>query len=326
MVSFTDKDTFFRLINNFEYVPYTQTEGWYKYNSFSKPEDVVFIVDNISAPSIACFANVKKFFGLQLLMIEGECLKSNSVARETIQSFFEDITKLGYDFVEISSVAIYNAEYEIGIRSAGYLKPVGSFSVHLSKIIDLQKEIAFSGNWRRNLKKSEKHYLQFEVVENASQQEITTFLELYSKLLSDKKILHYIAPDQLKHLLADPHFKLAVAKDDNDQTNAVFIFFTDGTNAVSLFTAKSDEAKDNGAMFFIYAKLLEHLQQTKHQYFDVGRLVPSTTKELNGVFDFKDGMKGDYVIYNDEWSWYKKNRYRTMIYFVKKFLMKKREA
>jgi|GEM_PF-754626 len=326
MVSLSDKHNFFRLINDFEYVPYTQTEGWYKYNSFSKPEDVVFIVDNAEEPSIACFGYVKKFPGLRLLMIEGECLKKNTVSREIIQSFFEDITKLGYDFVEISSIAIYNPEYEIGIRSAGYLKPVGTFSVHLSKVIDLQTEIAFSGNWRRNLKKSEKHHLQFEVIENASHNDITTFLELYAKLLADKNIHHNIAPDQLKYLLADPHFKLAVAKDDNDKTDAVFIFFTDGTNAVSLFTAKSEEAKDNGSMFFIYAKLLEYLQQTAHRYFDVGRLMPSMTKELNGVFDFKDGMKGDYVIYNDEWSWYKKSRYRTIIYFVKKFLMKKREA
>ncbi|MDH7462451.1 GNAT family N-acetyltransferase [Chitinophagaceae bacterium 26-R-25] len=326
MVSLSDKHNFFTLIKDFEYVPYTQTEGWYKYNSFSKPEDVVFIVDNIEEPSIACFGYIKKFFGLRMLMIEGECLKKNTVSREMVQSFFEDITKLGYDFVEISSISIYNPEYEIGIRSAGYLKPVGTFSMHLSKVIDLKKEISFSGNWRRNLKKSEKLHLQFEVIENASEKDITTFLELYTKLLSDKKIHHNIAPDQLKYLLADSRFKLAVAKDGNDKTDAVFIFFTDKTNAVSLFTAKSEEAKDNGAMFFIYAKLLEHLQQTAHSYFDVGRLTPSMTKELNGVFDFKDGMKGDYVIYNDEWSWYKKSRYRTMIYFVKKFLMKKREA
>jgi hypothetical protein len=326
MVSLINKQTFFKLIKDFEYVPYTQTEGWYKYNSFSKPEDVVFITDNISDPSIACFGYVKKFFGLRLLMIEGECFKKNNVSRETIQSFFEDITKLGYDFIEISSIAIYNPEYEIGIRSAGYLKPVGAFSMHLSKVIDLQTEIAFSGNWRRNLKKAQKHNWRFEVIENASQNDIKTFLELYSKLLSDKKINHHIAPDQLTYLLADPHFKLATAQDERNAVHAVFIFFADGTNGVSLFTAKSEEAKDNGAMFFIYAKLLEHLQQTGHRYFDVGRLIPSAAKELNGVFDFKDGMKGDYVIYNDEWSWYKNSRYRTMIYFVKKFLMKKREA
>lgn len=326
MVSLSDKNNFFTLINDFEYVPYTQAEGWYKYNSFSKPEDVVFIVNDAAKPTVACFGYVKKFFGLRLLMIEGECLKKNNVSREIIQSFFEDITKLGYDFVEVSSIAIYNPEYEIGIRSAGYLKPVGTFSVHLSKLIDLQNGVAFSGNWRRNLKKAEKHHLKFQVIENVSQNNINTFLYLYDRLLADKKFHHEILPDQLEYLLADPHFKLAVAKDDNGEANAVFIFFTDGKNAISLFTAKSEEAKDNGAMFFIYAKLLEHLQQTTHRYFDVGRLLPSVTKELNGVFDFKDGMKGDYVIYNDEWSWYRKNRYRTMMYLVKKFLMKKRES
>jgi hypothetical protein len=259
-------------------------------------------------------------------MIEGECLKKNNVSREIIHSFFEGITKLGFDFIEVSSIAIYNPEYEIGIRTAGYLKPVGTFSIHLSKVIDLQKEIAFSGNWRRNLKKTEKQPLQFEVIENASSHDIKTFLDLYSNLLADKKFQHNILPAQLEYLLAYPRFKLAVVKSNSDETHAVFIFFTDGTNAVSLFTAKSKEAKDNGAMFFVYARLLEYLQQTGHSCFDVGRLVPSVTKELGGVFDFKDGMKGEYVIYNDEWSWYKKNSYRTIIYFVKKFLMKKREA
>jgi hypothetical protein len=326
MVSLLDKHTFFTLIKDFEYVPYIQTEGWYKYNSFSKPEDVVFIVDNADEPSIACFAYVKKFFGYRLLSIEGECLKKNNVSREIIQSFFEGITKLGYDFIEVNSVDIYNPEYEIGIRTAGYLKPVGTFSVHLSKIVDLKKELAYNYRWRRNLKKTEQHDLQFEVLENISLNEIGAFLHLYAKLLAEKKIHHQILPAQLEYLFADKCFKLAVVKNKNNVADAFFVFYTNGTNAELLFTAKSEEAKDNRAMFFIYSKLLEYLQQTGHHNFDVARLLPSVVKEINGVFDFKDSMQGDYVIYNNEWSWYKKRSYRSLMYFVKKFLMKKPEV
>ena len=58
----------------------------------------------------------------------------------------------------------------------------------------------------------------------------------------------------------------------------------------------------------------------------MGRIVPSHLLNLKGVFDFKDGIHGEYVIYNGEWSWYKKQYYRPLIYFVKKYLLKKREA
>jgi hypothetical protein len=287
---------------------------------------VVFIVNDPAAPTIACFGYVKKFFGLRLLSLEGECLKSNNVSRRIIQSFFEDITTLGYHFIEVNSIAIYDPEYEIGVRRAGYLKPVGSFSMHLSKVTDLRKEIGYSEQWTRNLRKSRRNNLRFEVCENISQQDIHRFLDLYSKLQTDKKFHHHILPAQLEYLFTDPRFKMAMVKNDDDSLHALFIYFTDGINATSLFTAKSEEAKNSRAMFVIFSQLLQHLKQTGNHYFDANRLVPSSTKELNGVFDFKDGLEGDYVIYNNEWSWYKKSSYRILIYFVKKFLMKKREA
>jgi hypothetical protein len=54
------------------------------------------------------------------------------------------------------------------------------------------------------------------------------------------------------------------------------------------------------------------------------KLVPST-KPINSVFLFKNGVEGKHIVLNGEWSWYKNLYYRPLMYFVKKYLMKKRE-
>ena len=58
-----DKNRYFQILEQFEIVPYTQSRGWYEMHSLYKPESIIFIVNDLENPTIACFAHVKRSLG-----------------------------------------------------------------------------------------------------------------------------------------------------------------------------------------------------------------------------------------------------------------------
>ena len=320
----SDKQKYFELIKDFEYIPVTQSEGWYDFHAYKNPERIIFIVDALDNPAIACFAHVKKFLHLKMLQIEGEATIRKTMTSKQIQLFYREITNLGYDFIETNSQAIYNPEYEIGIRKAGYLRPVGLFSTHLSVLVDLNKALTLSSNWEKNLKIASRQKFSFEVVELIQEKHIQEFLSQYKTLLNDKKFDFQLNKDQISQLLTDQSFGLANIKDEEDSIIACFVFYKHEKYAESIFRTKKDSARKTGATFFLYVKLLDFLRKNGVEYFDMGRITPGN-KSKDGVADFKTGIKGALIIYNGEWSWYKKPLYRPLMYFVKKYLFNRNE-
>ncbi|MDR2475979.1 MAG: hypothetical protein LBD45_09000 [Bacteroidales bacterium] len=324
-----NKEKFVEVTRDFEYIPFPQSIGWHNLHACTKPDNpeaFIFLADSIANPTIACFGFVMKFLWMKMLLIEGECIRQLPVSRETIQPFYQAIQKLPFDFIEINSHLLYTPEYEIGIRKAGYLRPVGLFSTQLSKIIHLQQPISLSGNWKRNLQKARKNSLKFELLTEITPIYLKTFMQLYAKLLVEKKFSHTFSAAQFGELLKTPEFSLACARDENDEIQVTFIIFTSKGYAQSMFCAKSEKAKQTGATFFAYHETLNYLKNSNYQHFDMGRMLASSTQTLKGVFDFKDGVEGEYITYCGEWAWYKRQYYRPLMFFVKKFLMKKRET
>ena len=88
------KAEFFDITKLFEYVPYTQSSGWFSFFYGDKKEGFIFLVDDDNNPQVACFGHVKKSFGLKMLVLEGECLKSNSYKSSLIKSFYEVIPSM----------------------------------------------------------------------------------------------------------------------------------------------------------------------------------------------------------------------------------------
>ena len=318
------KDLFFEITKQFECVPYTQTLGWHSYFISDEKDDFVFLVDDESKPQIACFGHVKRALGFKMLLIEGECLKLASYKSVLIKSFYEGFPQLNFDMVEVVSNSIYNSEFEIGIRRAGFLRPVGSFSMPLSNWINLKEEIQYNSNWKRNNKKSLDFKLSFELHETPTDDLIQTVISLYNQFTQEKGFAHQLHVESTKRLLQSDNFSLAVVTNEEKSIVSFIIFHQNKHHAGLLYAAKSEDAKENGATFFMYSSLFEALKDKGIETFDMEKLVPST-HSTDGVFLFKDGVKGDRVVYNGEWSWYKKSIYRPLMYFVKKGLFKKRE-
>ncbi len=322
-----DKNTFFSITRFFDYVPFSQSEGWWMMNSSEDENRFLFFVDDAKNPRIACMGRIMKYAWLKMLQIEGECLAQKKLTdSKTIRDFYTEIAKNDFDIIEVNSSMPYTPLYEIGIREAGFLRPVGQFSSQLSNWIDLQNEIHYNENWKRNLKKASKFSLKFEVIERPSEEQIIFVADFYNKFSTQKGFEHNITYEQTKALLQSDNFSLALVKNEKLEILAIMIFHHRNLHAGLLYAARDiDNTEDNGITFFIYDCLFKYLKHKEFQTFDMEKLCPSTHSKQS-VFLFKNGVKGEKILYCGEWSIYKKQIYRYLMCFVKKYLFKKVEV
>ncbi|MCL2328486.1 MAG: hypothetical protein FWC39_08240 [Bacteroidetes bacterium] len=322
-----DKNTFFEITKSFDYVPFTQSDGWRAFHSIKDENRFVFFVDSTEKPTIACMGHVKKFAWLKMLQIEGECLlDEKNIASKKIREFYKAISQMGFDMVEVCSSLPYNALYEIGIREAGYLRPVGMFSSQLSNWINLQHDIRYNENWKRNLKKSEHVHLKLQVLENPTDEHISLYADFYNRFTKSKGFSHAISLVQLKKMLQTGNFSLALVSNENEQIVAGMVFYRHLQHAGLFIAARNaDNTDDVGVTFFMYDRLFEYLKSNNYASFDMEKLGPSTHSKQS-VFLFKNGVKGAKVLYCGEFSWYKRHIYRPLMYVVKKYLFKRVEV
>ncbi len=319
-----DKHTFFQTILDFKQVPYTQTQGWLTYTESEDKNEVLYLVDNLSDSRIACMCHIKKTFNKELLLIESLCFKYTLYKASSIKHFFEHIKDLGYDMVEVVCNTHYSFEFEIGIRRAGFMRPIGMFSIPFSNWINLQEPITYNSNWKRNLTKSENYDLSFIVENTPSEQLVYDFVDFYNQFTEDKGLSHKLNHEPFYRMLKTKDFSLGLVLDEKDQITSGIIFHHKNEHAGLLYAAKNLDAKNTGATFFMYDRLFKYLKEKGYQYFDMEKLLPSSHSS-DGVFLFKDGIKAERVLYNGEWSWYKSPIYRPLMYLVKKYLIRKTE-
>lgn len=318
------KEQYFKTIANFEQVPHTLNQAWLEFCYADNFDRVLFLVDSIDNPQIACFAHIKKAFVLKMLLVEGPCLRTKNYNSNLIKDFYEGFSSLGYQIVEIISNTPYDFDFEVGMRQAGFLRPAGSFYSSMSNWINLQEELKFNSNWKRNLKKSREFNLQFELISNPSTQQISEFVTFYNKFTVDKGFAHQLSDKACQRLFAYNSFALGLVHSAENELTAGIIIHHHYKHAGLLYAAKNEQAKETGATFFMYEALLTKLEEMGFETFDMEKLAPST-HSTNGVFLFKDGIKGNRTLYNGEWSWYKNSIYKPLMFLVKKHFFKLRE-
>jgi len=321
-----DKNRFFEITQHFDYVPFTQSKGWWAFNSTKDENRFVFFVDNFDTPQIACMGRTMRKFGLKMLQIDGECFAENqNINDKKIRDFYKEITQTGFDMIEINSSLPYNALYEIGIRQAGYLKPAGLFSTPLTILIDLQRPVEYDKNWQKNLRRTEKYQLNFVPVISPTDKDIQNYMLIHSEMVDIKKINDGLSLDGLKKLLQNNNFSLFFVETAEKERIAGIVTYTKNQSAISIFSATSSKGRQMSASYFLDDKLYHFYKEQDYISFDCGRISPAAHKK-NDVFLFKNGVKGDYLLYCGEFSWYKRKIYRPMMYFVKKYLFKRVEV
>jgi len=323
-MNLTDRESYFQLIKSFDITPFTQSEGWYQMHSYYHPDRIIFLINNVKNPTIACFAHVKKWLGIKMLLIEGECYK-NEESENVIQirNFYNDIIQSGFQIVEVSSNTPYHFDYETAMRQAGFMRPVGLFCLPSTKIIRLDKQIEYNKDWRRNIKKANEYNLWFEKIDKVANDESNNFIRIFREMIERKSLSQPFNKDQIIKLCSTGEFQLYfVVK--SEQRVASVIIYKFKNFAIPIYSASNSTARQTSASYFMYDELFKHLKSENIDIFDMDKLLPST-EGVNNVFYFKNGINGTHIQLNGEWSWYKKPIYRPMMYFVKKYLMKKRE-
>lgn len=319
-----DKNSYFQILEKFEIVPYTQSRGWCEMQSLYKPERVKYFVNDMDNPTIACFAHEKKMLGVRMIVIEEEAFKDELAHTPAeIKKFYEIINASGYKIIEVSSNSKYDFDYEIALRQAGFLRPVGLFSLPSTKIIDLTNPIGYNRDWKNNLKKAAKNGLEFEPVERVEKFHSEEFIKIYSEMSRSKSIGIPFNAELIEKLCSTGEFKLFFVL-RNGVRIASTIIFQRNESALSLYAASGSIARSTSASYFMYDELFKYLADSGVKTFDMGKLLPSK-EPVNNVFLFKNGIEGKHIQLNGEWARYSNPFYRFSMYFVKRYILKRKE-
>ena len=319
-----DKNSYFQILEKFEIVPYTQSRGWCEMQSLYKPERVKYFVNDMDNPTIACFAHEKKMLGVRMIVIEEEAYKDELAhSPAEIKKFYEIINASGYKIIEVSSNSKYDFDYEIALRQAGFLRPVGLFSLPSTKIIDLTNPIGYNRDWKNNLKKAAKNGLEFEPVERVEKFHSEEFIKIYSEMSRSKSIGIPFNAELIEKLCSTGEFKLFFVL-RNGVRIATTIIFQRNESALSLYAASGSIARSTSASYFMYDELFKYLADSGVKTFDMGKLLPSK-EPVNNVFLFKNGIEGKHIQLNGEWARYSNPFYRFSMYFVKRYILKRKE-
>jgi len=314
------RDIFYHTIATWEDVPFCQTDGYVRMQSGDNASRVRYFLDG----QIGCAAHVKHCLGRTMLMIDTECLKHKQTKPAVFSRFYEALRQTGVDMIELNSRRPYLADHEVGMRQAGFLRPIGSFSYELTNLIDLTQPLSFNENWRRNLKQSEALGLRLQRIDQPTEADVADLLQLYREMCAHKHLPIPFTEALLRILLSDSHFHLCFIRQGEDRLSAI-IYHHVGTHAGLLYAANGDKANEVHAGFAMYQQLLTLLASEGVQSFDMEKMGAST-HSTNAVFLFKQGIRGELTPLCGEWAWYKRRWYGLGMYLVKKYLWKKQQA
>ena len=322
MIEIKDADVFFEIQKKIKKIPFTQSKGWYKH-ALHKNNDICFYVDNDTNVNIALWGRVQKipFTNKKLLLINGEAISQNLDEKKVIQ-FYENLCKTDYQGIELNSDNEYNIEFEIGLRRAGFVRPIGGFTCPLTINFQIQNDFNFNRNWKRNVKKAIASELRFEEVTTITDEVIKTVILMFKEMADLKNLSYQLEEDSLASLLNSPDMRLFVVYDKQDQPVAARVIHDNKPYASDVYAANSLEARGNGATYFIMQKIFEQLKDESFQEFDFGRIPPSN-HATDSVYIFKNASRGKKIQYNGEWSFYKSKWLEFLLFSYKSIKLKK---
>ena len=311
-----DRDLFFKIQHKINNTPFNQTEQWLEGSSVG---EFMYFADNVECPHICCWGRVfvRKFIGKQL-MIDGLSV-SPAILPTEINNFFSDIVSLRYSIIDVSDISDYDPNFEIQIRQAGFLRPLGLTLCPLTLHVNLQKPFVFKRNWSRLVRKAIKHGISFVVVKKPTLEELTIFVNLFNQLAVRKNLRFNINAINLLFLFKSDKYKLFFAKHNNGDFLSGRIIYISNDIAYDTYAANSDIALQYGAAYFLQEKILYFLKDLGVKKFDYGRISPSADN-MNNIYLAKSYSGGEPIQYNGQWQ-YSKSQIIAFLYSFHSFFV-----
>ena len=307
-----DRHTFFKSQQKLQNVPFNQTEEWINKCEYFE-EQCRFFIDDIHDPQIAFWGVVfkRKFIGNHLI-INGESYR-DGITSAHLRKFYLEIIALGFDIIEITSLNFYDIKYEIGIRRAGFLRPLGMRLSPLTIVIDVEGCRKTDKDWRRNTRKALSAELYFKHIEKPSINDVETFCNIFSELKEKKGINYSLSSKSLFKLFNDSsYYKLFFAYSKENIPISGRIVYVRGNRSFDVYASNSYEARKVGAAYFIIDEILGYLKKTKISLFDYGMISPSANV-MDAIYIAKSYSGGEPTQYNSEWVFYKSNIVELLI-------------
>lgn len=311
---------FFKIQGKFSHIPFSQSEGWYNYMA-SKKNNIVFFVDNEEDTKIAFWGKEQKIpiVGETILRIDGESY-ARDVTSEIIKKFYSSLLGMSYKGIEINSSNLYDVEYEIGIRRAGFKRPLGLFACPLTINVDIKSDFRFNRNWKRNIKKSNLASLKFKEIITPTEIEVNAFVNLFAQMTELKQLSYSLEPECLEVLINSKDMRTFLVY-KNEVPVAARIIYDNKPFSCDVYAANGVEARNCGGSYFIMQKIFETLKEEGYSLFDFGRIPPSNHKTDN-VYVFKNSSRGEKVQYNGEWVFYQSFLMEYLVHFFRRFVQK----
>lgn len=316
-----DRITFFLYQRKIQFIPFNQTEEWIERCGY-KEENCVFFIDDIHNPQLACWGVVfnRKFIGKQLI-ISGESRNQN-ISISQYRKFYREIIDAGFNIINVSNESFYDVKYEIGLRRAGFYRPLISSLSPLTIILELNEEFKPTKDWRRHIKNANASNLSFAHIEKPTFEDLITFANLFSELKEAKNIQYSISAKSLFKLFSTENYKLFFVNNDKLEKIAGRIVYVNGVHAYDVHAANSNEARESGAAYFIIEEIIKHLKGVGVLIFDYGRISPSAT-DMDLIYRAKSYSGGTPTLYNGTWAFYKSKFLEFVIvgynYFIRKY-------
>jgi hypothetical protein len=294
-----DYQTFFQQQQRLRNIPFNQTKNWLEHSRGNNIENVRFFVDSIDEPHIACYGYLsnRKPFGRQL-NIDG-ISKSADINSDHIRSFFKSIIEEGYSIIHLSDIDEYNPNFEVGIRRAGLVRPLGLHLCPMSMIVDLQKPFQFHRNWRRNVKKAMEQDCRFVVKDNPTMEDAKEFVRLFGELKERKGLRFSLTPERIMVLLKGNYKIFFVEREGVNICGR--ISYINNTSIYDVYAANSNEAISVGAAYLIQENIFQYFRERGAERFDYGRIPPSAGK-MDNIYIAKSYSGGHPIGYNGEWG------------------------
>lgn len=321
MVVSNDPSAYFKLQSRFEQIPFTQSEAWFNYLK-AQGKRIVFFMDDAVDPVIMTWGFTEKIpmSGLEILRIEGECYRNPS--EDKIREFYSHLGKMSYSGIELNSNNNYNVDFEVNVRRAGFVRPIGTFTCPLTIIVDLEKEIDYNRNWKRNVKTAVQEHLSVAEIEQPSHEVVQQIVGLFKEMAELKNLGYSLTHTALKELLQSKGIRTFMVYDAQQVPLAARIIHVVNGFSADVFAANSNRARECGATFFMMQYLFEQLKSEGIKRFDFSRIPPSNHTS-DSVYLFKNSTRGEKTQYNGEWVRYKRKRTELTILAYKWFKLKK---
>lgn len=322
MIQIKDSKHFFEIQKKIKKIPFTQSEGWYK-SEIQKNRNIIFFVDDEKDINIAIWGKEQRIplSKKKLLLINGEVI-SKSIDEKAIITFYEKLCTLEYQGIEINSDNEYKVDFEIGLRRAGFVRPIGFFACPLTICYQIQKDFNFNRNWKRNVKKAIASELKFEEIKKISKEIIHAMILMFKEMAELKNLGYVLEEKSLTNLLESSDMRLFMVYDKRNNPIAARVIHDNKPYSSDVYAANSLKARDTGATYFIMQKIFEILKNENYSEFDFGRIPPSN-HSTDSVYIFKNASRGKRIQYNGEWCFYKSKSVEILMFLYKNFKLKK---